>query len=256
CGIPEGAVVLGEYTQTGLPSFLMREFGKEGDRSLRWKSVFLGEPVVTPSLIRALGQLAGAHVWNFQDDVVHVRPPFLLVHCSGSGPRTVALPGKWSAFNLLAGEWAAEETTNLRFHGQDGTSHLFLVGPKLEIEHLLQTDFDEALKFPEIPPRDENTIETDAADFDVPIMKLDEWIEGASLDELAEEWMLRPKIAEEAEEPEPVQQTPGSRRRRRRKSTASEPRSVVEDPTSEPAEKLLLDPDDTLGLNVIFRRRE
>ncbi|HCE00854.1 MAG TPA: hypothetical protein DER07_07395 [Armatimonadetes bacterium] len=257
CGIPEEAVVLGEYTQTGLPSFLMREFGKEGDRSTRWKSVFLGEPVVTPSLIRALGQLAGAHVWNFQDDVVHVRPPFLLVHCSGSGPRTVALPGKWSAFNLLSGEWVAEESTNLRFHGQDGSSHLFLVGPKLEIEHLLRTDFEQALAFPEIPPRDENTIESDAADFDVPIMKLDEWIEGASLDELAEEWMLRPKIVEEPEEePEPVQQTPGSRRRRRRKSTAAESRPAVEDQPVETAEKPLLDPDDTLGLNVIFRRRE
>ncbi|MBI3722224.1 MAG: hypothetical protein HY248_06690, partial [Fimbriimonas ginsengisoli] len=95
--IPEEATVLGEYTQTGLPSFVIKEFREEGDSELAWRSVFMGEPVVTPALLRALGQLAGAHVWSFQDDLAHIRPPFLTVHCGGAGARTLALPDNASA---------------------------------------------------------------------------------------------------------------------------------------------------------------
>ncbi|MCX7799893.1 MAG: hypothetical protein N2109_06070 [Fimbriimonadales bacterium] len=257
CGIAEDAIELGEYTQTGLASFLLKEFGKDREPSQRWKSVFLGEPIVTPGLVRALGQLAGAHVWSFQDDVIHVRPPFLMVHCSGTGARTLAMPGRWGVYNLLAREWVAEETTSLRFYGQDGSSHLFLIGPKTEIEHLLNTDFDQALAFPEIPPRDENTIQIDAADFDVPIVKFLDWMEGANADDFAEDLLLRFRSVEESEEPdqpEPPAPTPGSKRRRRRKSSQERKLATEETQTREAPD--LLDPDGTLGLNVIFRHRE
>ena len=61
--IPEDGIVLGEYTQTGLPSFVLRDFRSETDPASTWKSVFLGEPIVTPALLRTLGEMAGnAHL--------------------------------------------------------------------------------------------------------------------------------------------------------------------------------------------------
>ena len=113
--------------------------------------MFLGEPLVTPALLRALGQLAGCHIWNYQEDLVHVRPPFLLVHCAGAGQRTITLPSKWSAYDTVTGEWVATDATSLRFNAIDGSSHLFLVGPQVELEQILASDRGALLDMPELP---------------------------------------------------------------------------------------------------------
>src|SRR5450432_1596474 len=98
--------------------------------------------------------MAGAHVFDFHEDVVHVRPPFCTVHCSSAGQRTITLPNKWSAYNLLSGQWAAVDSTNLRFQANDGSTHVFLVGPRVDIEHLLQTKPEDVLHIDRIPPRE------------------------------------------------------------------------------------------------------
>ena len=255
--IPEDATVLGEYTQTGLPSFVVRDFGAGGPADEKWTSVFLGEPKVTPALVRALAQMAGAHVWDFEDDVVHVRPPFLTVHCSGTGGRTIALPAKDAAYDLVSKDWVGMDGANLRFIGVDGATHAFLVGPKPEIEHLLATKPEETLRVESLPPRELN-VRQDASDFDVPIMKLGEFMGGAEGEETADEWFLRPN-AEPTETAVPVQaeESPdqvGKRRRRRggrggrdrddRPQTSSEPESFS--PPAEPE----------LGISVVFRKRQ
>ena len=256
--IPEDATVLGEYTQTGLPSFVVRDFGGGGPQEGRWTSVFLGEPKVTPSLVRALAQMAGAHVWDFHDDVVHVRPPFLTVHCRGTGSRAVALPAKEAAYDLLTREWVALDGANLRFIGVDGTTHSFLVGPRAEIEHLLNTDPESVLKVESLPPRELN-VRQDAAVFDVPIMKLGEFMtNGADGDEVADEWFLRPGPTAEdtgTDEPAQAEESPDQvgRRRRRRgrggrdrddRGGSSEPQSFA------PAG------NEDLGISVVFRKRQ
>lgn len=256
--IPEDATVLGEYTQTGLPSFVVRDFGGGGPVENRWTSVFLGEPKVTPALVRALAQMAGAHVWDFQDDVVHVRPPFLTVHCKGTGARAVALPAKEVAYDLIKREWVSVDGANLRFIGVDGATHSFLIGPRAEIEHLLSTDPESVLKVESLPPRELN-VRQDASDFDVPIMKLGEFmVNGAEGDEVADEWFLRPgPTAEEGTSSEPAQaeESPdqvGKRRRRRGRGGrdrddrggSSEPQSFA------PAGK------EDLGISVVFRKRQ
>lgn len=250
--IPEESLVLGEYSQTGLPSFVVREFNA-GDPANHWKSVFMGEPVVTPALVRALGLLAGAHVWNYQDDVVHVRKPFLTVHCSGSGPRAITLPEKWSAYSLTSREWIEGESTSLRFNALDGSTHVFLVGRHAEIEALLQLDPTSVLKMEELPKRGEDTVRFDAISFDVPIMKLGEWMEGGTLDDVSEDWLLHPKVADlEEEEEGPVEDVdrPGRRTRRRRRSGDRE--NGRRRSTSEAA----ISTGDELSLNVVFRKRE
>jgi hypothetical protein len=255
--IPEGATVLGEYSQTGLPSFVVKEF-TEGPAETHWTSVFLGEPLVNPALIRALAQMAGAHVWNFHEDVVHVRPPFCTVHCAAAGPRTLTLPAKYSAYNLLTNEWAAVDTANVRFTAIDGSTHCFLIGPKDDLEQLLRTDPTSLLRIDQLPPREAN-VRIDVSNFDVPIMRLDEWIEGSDGDDNADEWFLRPAKVEE-EPPAPAVETPervGRRRRRRRGGRNGEDEGSDEVVTAraEPARAPDLTFED-FGLNVMFRKRD
>lgn len=253
--IPEDGLVLGEYSQTGLPSFVVREFKPEGSPSLAWTSVFLGEPIVTPGLFRALGQMAGAHVWNYQGDVVHVRPPFLTLHCTGSGPRTLTLPDKWSAYDLLGQQWAMLDATHLTYNGNDGATSVFLVGPRGEIEGLLGLDPNEWLTIEEITPRAENTLKLDSFAFDVPIMKLDEWMEESWSEDLAEDLLIKPSLLDlDSPEEEDVSAERSGRSRRRR---GGRRRSGDDsDPSRrEPATANDNDPFDNLGMNVVFRKR-
>ncbi|HJP82558.1 MAG TPA: hypothetical protein VJ835_03555 [Fimbriimonadaceae bacterium] len=247
--IPEDALVLGEYSQTGLPSFVVKEF--DGDSEQAWTSVFLGEPMVNPALIRALAQMAGAHIWSFTDDIVHLKPPFLTIHCTQAGPRTIALPDKWSAYSLLTRQWVQTENTNLRFQTTDGATHLFLVGPSEEIDSVLSADPGDLLKIDRLPEREENTMAGDAASFDIPMMKLNEWMEGGEADEVADEWFLRPLHVEEAvtaiAEPE---SRPGRRRRSRR---SGERKGSEETADFRPE---FGSDDDDLGISVVFRKRE
>jgi hypothetical protein len=249
--IPEEALVLGEYSQTGLPSFVVREFNPN-DQELRWTSVFMGEPVVTPALVRALSLQAGAHVWNYQDDVVHVRPPFLTVHCSGTGPRAITLPEKWSAYNLLARDWAMSDSSSLRFNALDGSTHVFIVGRPADIEQILQANPDDLLRLDEIPSRAENTVRFDAFSFDVPIMKLGEWMEGGILDDVSEDWLLHPNVADfedSEEEPANVEETVGSRRRHRSRKNGDRPKRGGKAAIYEAEEG-------DLAMNVVFRKRD
>lgn len=253
-GINEDGTVLGEYTQTGLPSFLVKEFTESADGG-RWTSVFLGEPAVTPALIRALGEMAGAHIWNFQDDLVHVRPPFLVVHCKDAGQRAITLPSKWSAYNLITQQWAAEDTTHLRFTAGAGSTHMFLVGIHGELEQILATNPADILKMEAVPERSENTVRFDAVSFDVPIMRLNEWIEGGVTDEVAEELLFRPKFMEEEEAAQETDESsiPGRRRRRRRGGNGR----GGEEPTTarrEGADRQAYSSE--LDINVMFRKRE
>lgn len=91
----------------------------------------------------------------------------------------------------------------------------------------------------------------DAASFDIPMMKLNEWMEGGEADEVADEWFLRPLHVEEAvtaiAEPE---SRPGRRRRSRR---SGERKGSEETADFRPE---FGSDDDDLGISVVFRKRE
>ncbi len=254
--IPEDAVVLGEYSQTGLPSFVVKQYNGETDAGGVWTSVFLGEPHVNPQLMRALANMAGAHVWSFQDDVVHVRPPFLTVHCSGAGTRTIALPSNWSAYSLLTDQWMATEGFHLKFHGNDGTTLVFLVGNHAEIEHLLERPKDDLLTMAALPPRDTNVRE-DLASFDVPIMKLGEWMgENSDSEDNVDEWFLRPiqEVEEQTEVSDSDDSSRGRGRGRRRRRSG---RGGTEEGATfrrEPSGTVVRDAD--TDMSVMFRKRD
>jgi hypothetical protein len=253
--IPEEATVLGEYSQTGLPSFVVRDFETPGSPEMNWTSVFLGEPAVNPALVRALAQMAGAHVYNFHEDVVHVRPPFLSVHCTSTGPRSLTLPGKWSAYDLLSGQWMGLDHTTLRFTAIDGSTHTFLVGPREELQHLLSLKPEDLLRMAELPPKQDNLLREDGLAFDVPIMKLDQWMEGADSDEIADEWFLRPQLV--LDEPEGESEKVAKRRSRRRGGRRGDRGGSEESATSraEPSGTVSESFDEDLGMSVMFRKR-
>ncbi len=257
--VPEDGTVLGEYAQTGLPSFVTRDISVEESKQT-WTSVFLGETTVNSALIRALAQKAGAHVWSFHDDVIHARPPFLTVHCTGDGMRTIALPGKWSAYNLLTSEWVAVDATNIKFSSPDGVTHMFLVGTTDEIRQILETDPRSVLRMDELPIRESN-VRIDVSSFDVPIMRLGELTSEGDGEDTLDEWFLRPKddepyVEDAALAPGTIQRTTGRRRtntkheRRPRKPTLAEMVDFV--PTGE---EKVRDKDD-VALDILFRKRD
>ena len=250
--IPEDATVLGEYSQSGLASFVVRKF--DDDAEGNWTSVFLGEPVVNPQLIRALAQMAGAHVWNFQNDVVHVRSPFLTVHCTGAGSRNIALPEKFSAYDLVNDQWASIDSAQLRFTAVDGSTHVFLVGQKTEIEHMLKTNPTDVLHIEDIPARVAN-VRNDIEAFDVPVMKLGEWMTGADPEESVDEWFLRPQVEEEGLTPAVGNvDEPGHRRRRRRTGRTNDRNNAPTNRQSEFHAPAVPNADQVV--NVMFRKRD
>jgi hypothetical protein len=194
--------------------------------------------------------------------VVHARGQFCTVHCSGTGPRTITLPSKCCAYNLLTADWAAIDSTNLRFVAIDGSTHVFLVGPKTEIEHFLSTDPASVLEMEHIPPRELN-VRVDTANFDVPIMKLDEWIESGDQDEVADEWFLRPQQLLEESDIEPAQaeetEQVGKRRRRRRRGRGGDntDRGIgSEEIVTARAEPSGTTDEEPFTMSVVFRKRE
>lgn len=245
--IPEDAHVLGEYSQSGLPSYVVRDF--QGDAAdEKWTSVFLGEPLVTPGLFRALGQMAGAHVWSHDDDVIHARAPFLTIHCTGAGQRVISLPDKWVAYDLTLGTWALVEGHSLKFSAMDGSTHSFLIGTRSDIQALLDSPTEITFSEEEINDQRDDTTHWDDVHFDVAIMKLDEWVEESWSDEMADDLLLKPSMIEIDETPiedeEPISR--GGRRRKRRHAGRDRDRR------QEKGERQMGE----AGISVLFRKRE
>lgn len=245
--IPEEGTVLAEYTQTGLPSYVARHFdGEDGG----WTSVFLGEPVVTPGLFRALGELSGCHVWSHNDDVVHVSGPFLTVHCTGTGQRVVNLPDKWVAYRLETDEYEPVEKNSFRFMALDGTSWSFMVGPSAVVQAMVKADLAKLSHIDTAGVREENTVHWEDVQFDVQIMKLDEWVEESWGEEMEGDLLIKPSLLEidvESGPEETDSEEPRSRGRRRNRRGGRDRRRGNDRADREKVGET--------GMSVLFRKR-
>ncbi len=171
--IPEsGCTVLGEYTQTGLPSFMIREIESEENEGQKWRSVFLGEPLINERIIRGLCSLAGVQVWNYHGDVVHVRKPFLSVHYSGTGHRTATLPERWHAYDLIQGKMMGADATHFSSQATDGATGVFVVGEERQVQDLTDIEPNQLLHLDEIPPQEEEIPEEHAEADVLPLIGL------------------------------------------------------------------------------------
>jgi hypothetical protein len=254
--IPEQlTTILGEYTETGLPSFVINSYN-EGTPAERWNSVFLGEPMVTPGLFRAMAQRNGAHVWSFDNDLVHANVPFVTVHCNGTGPRSLMLPDHWVAYHLDHQEYMPVENATVKFKAVDGSTHTFLVGTMGDVQAILNANPDDLLKVSEPIIRPDNTVEWNSVAFDVAIMKLDEWVEEAWSEEMADDLLIKPSMVTDMDESEDDEslaprrrsertsdddRTSGRRRQRRRRSPEKQKGNESFGQT---------------GVSVLFRKRD
>jgi outer membrane biosynthesis protein TonB len=203
---------LGEYTQTGLPSFVVREIASE-DGSGRWRSVFLGEPLINEKLIRGLCSLAGVHVWSYHGDVVHARPPFLSIHYSGTGHRIATLPDRWHAYDPLHKELIGEDATHLRSDATDGASQVLYVGEEADVMRLSAAQSTDALDISLFTEVEFESESQEIAELDVPLIDVE---------------------AEEEPEPEVVEKRKSAKRERKPKPAAKKPVKKTEKAKPEP----------------------
>jgi hypothetical protein len=168
----EGTTILGEYTQTGLPSFVIREMASEDGKD-RWRSVFLGEPLINEKLIRGLCAVAGVHVWNYHGDVVHARPPFLAIHYSGTGHRIATLPDRWHAYDPLHKQMIGEDATHLRSDATDGASQLLFVGEEADVVSLTNADKEALLNIDNFSEVEFEGDEIEQSDQGVPLIDVE-----------------------------------------------------------------------------------
>lgn len=169
----EGTTVLGEYTQTGLPSFVVREMASEDGRD-RWRSVFLGEPLINERLIRGLCALSGVHVWNYHGDVVHARPPFLSIHYSGTGHRIATLPDRWHAYDPLRKEMISEDATHLKSDASDGASQVLVVGEEADVLRIARANKEDALKIELFTQIEDEAEPVEHGEQSVPLIEVDD----------------------------------------------------------------------------------
>ena len=69
-----------------------------------WTSVYSAAPVLPHTLLRALAQRAGVHLYAPAGDVVYANRSLLAVSVNQGGPRTLHLPGRADVFDLYQGQ--------------------------------------------------------------------------------------------------------------------------------------------------------
>jgi hypothetical protein len=152
---------------------------------------------------------------------------------------------------LTSHEWVSHDSTSLRFNATDGSTHVFLVGEKEDLEHMLNADPSGLLTMESLPEKHHDTIRFDASMFDVPIMKLDEWMEGGDSEDIADDLLFKTRLLEEPEtedEPERV-----GRRRRRRGGRRDRGGSEETANRRRDGESTY---DADVGMNIVFRKKE
>jgi hypothetical protein len=70
-------------------------------------------PTVAASVLRTMAARAGAHVYNFRDDVLYVNRSFLALHTASAGVRTLHLPRRTSVYDVYAGTLVARDVVQL-----------------------------------------------------------------------------------------------------------------------------------------------
>ena len=136
--VDPAAIVLGEYSQTGAPSIASKI--NEGG----WKSVFIGEPHLTGELLRGIYRFAGIHVYDSQDDIVHVLPNgLLLAHAPYTGQRTVHLPKPSAVYSLFEKRLVTQSSSTFRAFMRGRTTNFFLWGDIDQIASAVGSTADE-----------------------------------------------------------------------------------------------------------------
>ena len=126
------STVLAEYSQSGLPSMAVKEMHG-------WRSIFVGDPLLTTELLRGICTYAGVPLYTDQDDIVNIGGGWISLHASRDGHRTLRIPDAGGLYDLLENRMvinASDRQREHRFFMRTGTSRLFFTGSLGQIQSL------------------------------------------------------------------------------------------------------------------------
>ncbi len=141
------ATALAEYSATGAASLAVRESAGG------WKSVFIGDPALSPELLRGLLTYAGVTAYGGGDDSVYASSDGVLtLHGASAGTRTVALPRRASVLDVFADSIVASGTRSFRIPVRARETRLLLWGDGEALARTTGLDLPEAEEAPEPMP--------------------------------------------------------------------------------------------------------
>jgi beta-galactosidase len=92
-----------------------------------WNSIFVGTPGATPSLLREIARVAGAHVYLRSDDVVVAGDGILAVHATAEGEKVLHLPNGATAKDVRLDAAVTAAGKTLRFPMRRGETRTFII---------------------------------------------------------------------------------------------------------------------------------
>jgi beta-galactosidase len=100
------AAVLGWLIHPDRPGLLYRDFGT-------WRSVWSAAPGMPAPVLRAIAEHAGVHIYTDTGDQVLTSGPFVAVHATDDGTRTVHFPAPSSLFDAVTDRPVAQRVARI-----------------------------------------------------------------------------------------------------------------------------------------------
>ncbi len=98
------ATVLGQLAGLDKPGLVVKKMPG-------WTSVYSSAPILRAALVRSIARAAGCHIYSDADDVVYANRNILAIYAPGGGTRTIKLPRKSKAVDLLDNRTVVEGAT-------------------------------------------------------------------------------------------------------------------------------------------------
>jgi hypothetical protein len=114
--------VLGVHEGSGKPALVRKAMD-------RWESIYSLSPVLSPSVVRALGKSAGVHVFNDRDDTLYANDSFICINASSAGGREIYLPRESNVYEAISGERWYEGVKSFETSLMEGETQIFRYEP-------------------------------------------------------------------------------------------------------------------------------
>jgi beta-galactosidase len=103
------------------PGLLHRDFGE-------WRSVWSAAPGIPAPVLRAIASRAGVHVYTDTGDQVLAAGPYLAVHATADGQRTIRLPSPSVVHDAVAERLVADRATSIVVELERGDTAIWRIG--------------------------------------------------------------------------------------------------------------------------------
>ncbi len=118
-----GAQVLGTLAGVNKPGLVVKKMAG-------WTSIYSSAPILPAALLRNIARAAGCHIYSDGGDVVYANREFLGIYSPAGGKRTVHLPQRSDATDLLSDKVLAQDASEFSVELPPNTTLLVKVTPK------------------------------------------------------------------------------------------------------------------------------